>query len=114
LGGADFSLHLVGQSGTFKTELAALAQQGFGAGMHSRNLPGSWSSTDNSLEALAFGAKDGLLAIDDFAPGGSAADIQRLHAKAARVMRAQGNNSSRQRMRPDGSLRPPKPPRCLI
>ena len=44
--------------GTFKTELAALAQQHYGAGLDARHLPGSWSSMGNSLEALAFAAKD--------------------------------------------------------
>jgi len=38
-------------------------------------------------------------------------DVQRLHREADRLLRAQGNNSGRQRMRVDGSLRPTKPPR---
>ena len=37
---------------------------------------GAWSSTANSLEALAFHAKDALLVIDDFAPQGSGTDVQ--------------------------------------
>jgi hypothetical protein len=82
--------------------------------MNARNLPASWSSTANSLEKLAFIAKDAVLTIDDFAPGGSQWDIQRFHREADRILRAQGNLSGRQRMRPDGSLRPAKPPRGLI
>jgi hypothetical protein len=114
LGNTDFSLHLTGPTGTFKTELAALAQQHYGLSMDSRHLPGSWSSTGNSLEALAFAAKDVLLVIDDFAPAGSAADVQRLQGVADRLFRAQGNRSGRARMRPDLSLRPVKPPRGLV
>jgi hypothetical protein len=114
LGAADSSLHLSGPTGVFKTELAALAQQHFGATMNSRLLPASWSSTANSLEGLAFLAKDALLVVDDFAPTGSAIDIQRFHRDADRVLRAQGNMSGRQRMRSDATLRPPKPPRGLI
>jgi hypothetical protein len=114
LGPSDFSLFLGGGSGIFKTELAALAQQHFGAGMGARNLPGSWTSTENALEGLAFIAKDTLLAIDDFAPHGSQVEVQRLQAKADRVLRAQGNRAGRGRMRSDGTIRPPRPPRGLI
>jgi hypothetical protein len=114
LGAADFGLHMTGPSGAGKTVLAALAQQHSGPGMDSRNLPASWSSTANSLEALAFLAKDVVLVVDDFAPGGSQYDVQRLHQQADRLFRAQGNNSGRGRMRPDGSLRPSKPPRGMI
>ncbi len=114
LGSTDFSLHLTGPTGTFKTELAALAEQHYGLSMDSRHLPGAWSSTGNSLEALAFAAKDALLVVDDFAPAGSAVDVQRLHREADRLFRAQGNRSGRGRMRADTSLRPAKPPRGLI
>ncbi len=114
LGACDFSLHLTGQTGTFKTELAALAQQHFGAGFDARNLPGSWSSTGNAMEALAFAAKDALLVVDDFAPSGTANDVARLHREADRVLRAQGNRSGRARLRPDGSLRPVKRPRGVV
>ncbi len=114
LGPTDFSLHLAGPTGVFKSELAALVVQHFGAAMDSRNLPGSWTSTGNSLEALAFAAKDAVFVVDDFAPSGSSGDVLRLHRDADRLLRAQGNSSGRQRMRADTTLRPPKPPRGLI
>jgi hypothetical protein len=114
LGQADFSLHLTGPTGTGKSELAALAQQHYGAAMTARHLPASWSSTANALEGLAFEAKDVLLVVDDFCPSGAQADIQRAHRDADRLLRAQGNHSGRQRLRPDGSLRVAKPPRGLI
>ena len=114
LGPSDHSQHLTGRTGEGKTELAALAEQHFGPRLDSRNLPGSWSSTGNSLEALAFSAKDVLLVVDDFAPEGSAYDVQRQHREAARLLRAQGNRSGRGRLRPDGELRPTKMPRGLI
>ena len=113
LGRVDFSLFLVGPSGVFKTEIAALMQQHFGAGFDARNLPGSWSSTDNYLETLLFLFKDALCVLDDFAANGSPANVQQLHNKAERVLRAQGNNAGRGRMRPDGSLQPVRHPRCL-
>lgn len=110
----DFSVFVAGPSGAFKSEAAALFQQHFGAGLDARHLPAAWSSTDNFLEGLAFTAKDALLTIDDFAPTGTAMDVQRLHSKADRVLRGQGNNAARGRMRADGTLRATKPPRGLI
>lgn len=114
LGGSDFALHLTGATGQGKSALAALLQQHWGAGMDAMHLPGSWSSTGNALEALAFTLKDALLVIDDFCPAGSPADIARAHKDADRVLRAQGNWSGRGRLRADGTLRPPKPPRGVI
>ena len=114
LGGADFSLHLAGQTGEGKSELAALAQQHFGAGMDARHLPAAWASTSNALESLAFHAKDALLVVDDFIPSGTMSDTARLHREAERLVRAQANHTGRQRMRSDTSLRPAKPPRGLI
>jgi hypothetical protein len=114
LGGVDFGVHLTGHTGVFKTELAALVQQHWGAGLDARHLPESWSSTGNALEAVAFVAKDTVIAVDDFAPTGSSHDVQRLHREADRLLRAQGNRAGRQRMRADTSLRPAHPPRGLI
>jgi hypothetical protein len=114
LGDSDFSAHLAGATGVGKTEVAALAQQHYGVGLDARHLPGSWSSTANSLEALAFAAKDALLVVDDFAPGGGVNSVARMHQEADRLFRGQGNRSGRGRLRPDGTLRPAKPPRGLV
>ena len=114
LGGSDSGQHLFGPTGSGKSELAALAQQHFGAGLDARHLRGNWSSTDNALEVLAFTAKDALVVVDDFCPTGSSYDVQAMHRKADRLFRAQGNTSGRQRLRPDGSPRPVKPPRGMI
>lgn len=110
----DFSIMLVGYTGSGKSELAALVQAFFGAGFNAKNLPAAWTSSANSLEATAHAAKDCVLTIDDFCPLGSATDQSRLHAAADRVLRAQGNHSGRGRCRADGTLRPPKPPRGMI
>jgi hypothetical protein len=113
-GGSDFSLHLAGETGAFKSELAALEQQHFGAGMDRLHLPGAWSSTANSIEALAFHAKDVLMVIDDFAPQGGAVDVNRYYATADRLLRAAGNRAGRGRLDSSAKLREPKPPRALI
>jgi hypothetical protein len=112
LGSTDFSLHLSGPTGEGKSELAALLAQHFGPGLNARRLI-SWESTENAIEGLAFAAKDAVMVIDDFAPTGTSYDVQRWHKKADRVLRASGNRSGRSRMRPDTTLRPEKPPRCL-
>jgi hypothetical protein len=114
LGPTDFGLHYHGRTGLGKSELAALFQQHYGPEMNARNLPASWSSTANANEGLAFAAKDAVMVVDDFAPTGSTTDQARLHRDADRLFRGKGNALGRQRMRPDGSLRPQKPPRALI
>jgi hypothetical protein len=113
-GAADFAIHLSGATGNFKSERSALEQQHFGVGLNSRNLPGSWASTANALETLAFLAKDAVLVIDDFAPQGGVVDIARMHAAADRVFRAAGNHSGRGRLDSTAKLRDVKPPRSLI
>ncbi len=114
LGHCDSSLFLCGPTGVGKSELSALAQQHFGAAMTRERLPGTWAATANSLESLAFTLKDSLLAVDDFAPGGSGVDIARLNREADRLLRAAGNGAGRGRMRRDGTLTPARPPRGLI
>jgi hypothetical protein len=114
LGLVDFSLHLVGETNTRKTEMTALCQQHFGSGMDARNLPGSWTSTANSLEGLFFAAADVVVVVDDFAPRGPDHDVQRYHAAADRVFRSVGNHAGRGRARQDGTPRAPRPPRCLV
>ncbi|MDI6449474.1 DUF927 domain-containing protein [Anaerobaca lacustris] len=114
LGVGTFTCHLVGDTGTGKSQLAALIQQHFGPEIEATRLPGSWASTANALQGLAFVAKDALLTIDDFAPGGTQRDVQQLHRKAGDIIRSQANRSGRLRMRADTTLRPSKPPRGLI
>ena len=109
----DIGIHLCGKTGQGKTALAVLMQQHFGSQMDDRHLPTSWSTTENVLEELAFVAKDALLVIDEFVPG--PLDSTRvLQRKAERIFRAQANRSARQRMRPDGTLRRPHPPRGFV
>lgn len=112
LGLADHSLYLLGRTGTYKTESAALGMMHYGVGFDSRHLPASWSSTGNALEGLLFHAKDMPVVIDDFAP--QAGDVARLNRSAEQVFRAQGNSAGRGRMKHDGTLRQPKPPRGTV
>lgn len=112
LGAAPFSIHLYGETGSGKSALAAIVQQHFGARFH--QLPEAWASTANALQAATFNAKDFLLTIDEFKPGGSAADHNKWHEKAELVFRAQGNSAGKTRMKADTTLRAAKEPRGLI
>jgi hypothetical protein len=103
LGAARFSVLVSGPSGIFKTALAAVAQQHFRAGMHASGLPANFASTANALEWLAFAAKGALLAVDDFAPSGGAADAA-LHQVTERLFRAVGNGQGRSRLWEKGLL----------
>jgi hypothetical protein len=114
LGAVDFSVFVYGATGRFKTALATLLQQHFGADFTAHRLPGSWASTANFNERLAFIAKDALLVIDDFRPGTSTGERQRLHQDADRLLRAAANGAGRGRLKSDTSLRPAHPPRALI
>lgn len=114
LGGADYSLWLLGRTGVGKSELAALGQQHFGSEMVRNQLPGNWASTDNALEGMAFTLKDTIFVVDDFCPSGSRQDHDRMHQVADRVIRGAGNSAGRQRMNANGSLRMARPPRCLV
>lgn len=115
LGPADFTVHIYGASGRFKTEIAKIALAHFHQCENSRELrPISWHSTDNAIEALLHQAKDSLLVLDDLLPAGLD-DIERRRQlnTAARVFRAQGNQGGRSRLRSDTSERPAKAPRGL-
>ena len=112
-GNADFTLFLTGQTGSFKTTLAAVCQQHFGAEMDANRLPANFASTANALESLAFSAKDGLLVVDDFVPLGGPGDAA-LQSVAERLFRAAGKRQGRSRMGGNGRLRPSRPPRALV
>jgi hypothetical protein len=115
IGGADYTPYIVGKTGARKTEMMALEAQHFGAAMHSRALPGAWTSTDNYLESAASAAKDAIFPIDDYVvPTSSGGDAARLAAKADRVLRAQGNASGRGRLSSDTKQRRTRPPRGMI
>jgi hypothetical protein len=111
LGEADFSKFLYGRTGTFKTELSALHQQHFD--FHARRLPTAFTSTANTNEMLAFIAKDAVLVVDEFHPPASGREREHMNRDAARLLRSQGNATGRRRIRPDGTLRPSKPPARL-
>ena len=113
-GRSAMTVHIVGKSGAGKTAVMVLGQQHFGPDLDAEHLVASWLSTPNALERIGFYAKDTLYPIDDFVPTGSDADALRMHRAAERIIRAQGNQTGRQRMAADTSLRPAKLIRALV
>src|SRR5207237_7294922 len=94
----DFALWMVGPTGSLKSELAALAQRHFGT-FDRKTLPGSWTSTENALEARLFTAKDAIAVIDDYAPNADSRAQQELEKRAQRIIRGTGNRPPRGRRR---------------
>jgi hypothetical protein len=112
-GKVDFSVFLSGKTGVFKTALAALCQQHFGATMDASRQPANFASAANAIQSLAFDAKDALLVVDDFAPAGRHGDSE-LNGIAERLFRSSGNQQGRSRLGGNGQLSVPKPPRALV
>ena len=110
----DCAVWLFGRSGTLKTAITALAQQHYGPSMDAHGLPGNWTSTANALEAQAFTLDSALFVVDDYSPDATKTDAQRRAATADRLIRGSANHSGRGRLRPDGTQRPPKPPRAQV
>jgi hypothetical protein len=108
----DFVLWVHGPSGTFKSELLALAQSFYGD-FTRQTLPTNFSATANALERFLFEAKDALLAVDDYHPAGDLREQQAMNQVANRLLRGAGNAAGRARMRADTTLRPALTPRGL-
>lgn len=112
-GSTDFAIHISGRTGSFKSEIMSLFQSHYGV-MNARNLPGSWSSTANALEALAYYAKNAAFTIDDFIPAGTAWQQRSYQQIADKIIRAQGNQAGRARLTDISSLQVTMYPRGSI
>ncbi len=110
----DHGVFLAGQTGSRKSEAAALALAHFGRGFNARNFPANWDDTESDLEAKGHGAKDCLFVVDDFKPRGAANDVHKLHVKADRLFRSVGNQSGRGRRTSDMKQRAAYHPRGLV
>ena len=107
-----FCLFLVGDSGSYKSTLAALFLSHFGL-FTKTNLPGSFVSTANALERLAFALKDVVMVIDDLYPTENPKERDAMTATLIRMVREFSNRSGRERCYADGSLRLSHPPRGI-
>ena len=108
------SVFLQGTTGTFKTAISGCIQAFFGKEFNGSHLPENWSSTGNAMEKKAFLCKDALFTIDDFVARGTPSEVSRLHRDAERVLRAQGNQSGRDRLTSTTEVRGAYIPQGLI
>lgn len=113
-GQVDFAIHLTGRTGSFKSELMSLFQSHYGPGMDARHLPGSWSSTVNAIEALAYYARNVAFVLDDFVPQGTSYQVRQLQGNADRIIRAQGNQAGRARLTDTSAMQATMYPRGII
>lgn len=116
IGDVNFSVFVVGPTGTQKSSLTSALLSHFGKGLVDKeDLGVQWSSTANAIEGLLFSAKDAILAVDDYVPSrGTMVDRAQMQKTASRVLRAAGNRAGRTRMFADGTVRPAKPPRAML
>jgi|GEM_PF-5836589 len=118
LGQPDCALWLAGKSGNGKSNLAAIAQQFFGAdfgGSAGRGaFPTNWEGTANAREYICHANKDVITVVDDFMPRGSISDVERLHKDADRLLRSVGNAAGRDRLNGDMRRRAALYPRGMV
>ena len=101
-----------GKSDSQKSTLTALMLSHFGS-FDSRGLPASFRDTANSIEKLAFLAKDTALAVDDLYPANDPRERAKLEGVLEHLSRNQGDRTGKGRMKADTSLREGLPPRGL-
>lgn len=114
MGRASFALHLVGETGSRKSSLQAIAQSHWGTKFTFGNLPGNWASTRTALELLIFQAKDALLCIDNLVPPTSKQERDRLFDTVSKIIQSIGDGSGRDRCNDAATLRHSRPPRALV
>lgn len=101
-------LHIVGETGTFKTSYATLLLNLFGHFERERP-PLTWTSTINALERSAYTLKDCPILIDDF----KLSHIRR-NDDLVRFIQNYGDRTSRARMKADLTLRRSFPVRGVL
>ncbi|WP_322755990.1 hypothetical protein [Frankia sp. Cas3] len=110
----DGGVWIVGRTGSGKSQLAALAQQHYGAGLDDRHFPGAWASTANALAEKAFLLANALYVVDDYIPTGSQQDIARMQKAADHLIRGSANSAGRDRLDATATLRASRPPRAQV
>lgn len=108
-----FSMHIVGSTGQFKTEIAKVAAAHFGReGIENNAALGSWSSTANALMKMATVMKDSLMIVDDLVP--SSMSRNEYVQKTDLVFRSIGNMATKARLTKNITMREQAPPRTLV
>ena len=89
--------HWVGESGAFKSTLAAAILGHYGNFRAKEDLPARWAFTDTILEKVTFLSKDVLLVIDDLNPESVKARREELEKRFSRIIGAVGDMTGRRR-----------------
>ena len=108
----NFALWLHGETGSFKSTLAALALCHYGAITPSNFI--GWSSTSNAIERYLFMLKDAPAVVDDYAPQQTPQAQQKLEQLVSRLIRDNGNSTGRLRLKSDLSFQKVFYPRGLV
>ena len=112
---ATTAVYIAGETGSRKSAITGIAQSHFGPPFaDGKTFVANWSSTGNSIERMAFLAKDMICTVDDFVIKGAQSEVQRLQRTADQIIRGQGNKAGRLRMRADSTLRTEMYPRGVI
>jgi hypothetical protein len=109
----EYSVFLNGLTGVLKTSLADVFQTFWTPGHRGERLQ-SWSSSANSIEKTVFLAKDMLLLIDEYKPGGEKTDRSEMQRSAKRIFQNVGNSAGRQRDTASGEDRQTRWPRAMV
>lgn len=104
----DFSVGVIGKTGSMKSTLAALFLSFYGTDFSVSNLPENFGSTPNAIELKTFLHKDVPLVIDDYVVG----EINSNQGE--KIFRSIGNRNGRHRLTKDILLRSSYIPRGLI
>ena len=107
LGGVNFSVFLVGATGTGKTSFADMAMRFFGKNLGPDDRT-NFESTGNSIEREAYRLKDQIVVLDDYLGTPDHLKILRF------IVRVAANESGRGRLSRTGELEGDRPPRGLL
>lgn len=107
LGNSRLTVHLVGQPGAGKTELACLLMRLFGYGFTSAEPCATWSATANAIVGLLAQSAYAPFWVDDLIVDGDDRTIGQVGHKIDEVVGAQGNGQGRDRCGRDGKPLPP-------
>jgi len=108
----DYALFICGESGKFKSEVAAIGQAFFGKFKRS-TLPANFESTANYVEAVLHAGKDCIIVVDDYYPSNDRVKGAQLATTLDRILRGVGNSSSRGRLNADSMAKAGYTPQAI-
>ncbi len=109
----EYSVFLNGLTGVLKTSLADVFQC-FWTPENRGDRIQSWGSTANAIEKTLFLAKDMLVLVDEYKPGGEKTDRSEMQRSAKRIFQNVGNSAGRQRDTASGEDRQTRWPRAMV